>query len=77
MLKMIDCTNQITLQYLRKHILFSTSLNFKVHHDFNNQETCITGISQLFDEKKKVFSHRNTTIPCVMLARSGHITWFQ
>lgn len=27
-------------------------LNFKVHHDYNTQETCITGISQLFDEKK-------------------------
>lgn len=27
-------------------------LNFKVHQDFNTQETCITGISQLFDEKK-------------------------
>lgn len=31
---------------------FVLHIKFKVHHDFNNQETCITGISQLFDEKK-------------------------
>lgn len=74
MIKLIDCTNQITLQYLRKHISISHSLKLQVHHDFNTQETCITGISQLFDEKKICFGHRNTTIPCgVMLARSGHI----
>lgn len=31
---------------------FVLHIKFKVHHDFNNQETCITGISQLFDKKK-------------------------